>query len=92
MDNHQMKVDSYGRLIHVPEYPEAPEPMVAEEAWARAERVKRLEDRVDALQLANYEITRSLSEMKCRKKTDWVDKELAKIKELPNERTCLHCR
>ena len=61
MDNHQMKVDSYGRLIHVPEYPKGysdpnfkqpteplsdPDWAKCEEVWARTERVKRLEDTV----------------------------------------------
>lgn len=134
MDNHQMKVDSYGRLIHVPEYPnnanfptdntsmeignisskginvkQADAPWnTPYETWARAERVKRLEeslkelwDKVDDLQVANWEITRTLSTMvsdgpwttlsKMSKK-NWVEEELEAIKNMPNERTCKWCK
>ena len=56
--------------------------------------VKDLWDKVDALQLANYEITRNLSTMVTRKQVDidWVEEELAAIKNLPNERICEHCK
>lgn len=61
--------------------------------------VRELWDKVDALQLANYEITRTLSEMSNEifktntwRSSSWVEEELAKIKELPNERTCQHCK
>ena len=66
MDNQQMKVDAYGRFIHVPEYPEGytdpnfkqpTEPPVAmstfpltEPAWGEAEEVWARTDRVKRLE------------------------------------------
>ena len=98
MDNHQMRVDSYGRLIHVPEYPyskpEAPEPMVAEEVWARAERVKRLEDTVimltDRVNQCNIRI--AALEISPLQKMPEESKSIGNIANPPRERVCESCK
>ena len=98
MDNHQMKVDSYGRLIHVPEYPyskpEAPEPMVAEEAWARTERVKRLEDTVIMLtdRVNQCDIRIRVLETSPLQKMPEESKSIGNIVNPPRERVCDSCK
>ena len=94
MDNHQMKVDSYGRLIHVPEYPEAPEPMVAQEAWARTERVKRLEDTVIMLtdRVNQCSIRIAALEISLLQKMPEESKSIGNIADPPRERICDSCK
>jgi hypothetical protein len=105
MDNHQMKVDSYGRLIHVPEYPKgysdpnfqqpsAPEPMVAQEAWARTERVKRLEDTVIMLtdRVNQCDIRIRVLETSPLQKMPEESKSIGNIAEPPRERICDSCK
>ncbi len=125
MDNQFTRLDSYGRLIGVsPTTPgwdpakETPtEPLSdpdwaeCEEVWARAERVKKLEDTVIMLtdrvnqcniRIAVLEIS-PLERMPEKSKSignianpphepDWVERELAAIKNTATERVCGSCK
>jgi hypothetical protein len=62
-----------------------------------SESLKELWDKMDALQVANYEITRSLSKImpdhtNWTTQTKWVEEELEAIKNTATERVCQHCK
>ena len=102
----------------VPEYPEAPNASTAlplsepdwaecEEVWARVERVKRLEDKIDRVSDILIMVRASIDTYRERLtkleeqvfppierviKSNWVEKELEAIKNLPNERVCQWCK
>jgi hypothetical protein len=129
-----MKVDSYGRLVHVPEYPNnanfptdntsmeignisskginvkqadaswntpLPEPAWAEceEVWARAERVKKLENEIERAKTHIYNLRERVKILEITPlvpvedhSPTWVEEELEAIKNMPNERTCKWCK
>ena len=98
MDNQFTRLDSYGRLIGVspttPGWDTAKETPTCEEVWARAERVKKLEDTVIMLtdRVNQYSIRIAALEISPLQKMPEESKSIGNIAEPPRERVCDSCK
>lgn len=104
MDNQFTRLDSYGRIVGVPVYPgvstnpdvKQPE---TEPVWARAERVKKLENEIERAKTHIYNLRERVKILEITPlvpvedhSSTWVEEELEAIKNMPSERICSGCK